>query len=124
MLCKFCKKELANAKFDYHPECFGIHRNEYMKKKMREYRYSLKTLIGASCYICNSKEKIIFHEKSGKNHVIPDAYRGHINLSYYRKNYKDFISLCREHHKLLHKLHKSFKSKEEEQRFYSLLSLL
>src|SRR5208337_3935815 len=66
-------------------------RNEYNHK----YKAEALRLIGDKCAICGTTKQIIFHEIHGKFHTNYDP-------SYYAKRYKDFITLCRHHHLMIH----------------------
>ncbi|MCJ7425117.1 hypothetical protein MUP01_12755 [Candidatus Bathyarchaeota archaeon] len=52
-------------------------------------------LIGDQCFICDGKQKIVFHERNGVSH-----YRGFR----YDKHVERFIPLCQRHHRMLHSL--------------------
>ena len=73
----------------------------YQNQRNKTLTEKLHGLIGDTCFICSSKEHIIFHEKHGLNH---ERYRGANGYRYYLEHHKDFIPLCYLCHKLVHGL--------------------
>lgn len=53
-------------------------------------REILLHIIGKSCILCNSKEKLLFHEIHGQKH--PD------DLTYILKHHENFVTLCKRCH--------------------------
>jgi len=94
-----------------------IARLEGRKKYLDGLRVKCATLIGDKCIICSSdgsKRKLNYHEIHGKKHPL----RG----SYILKHYKDFVTLCYIHHKLLHSYTQVIRDKNlEKLRELSLL---
>lgn len=72
--------------------------NEY-NRNFRKKRYvKARKLIGDTCIICGSKDKIKFHEIYGKSHY------GYETSCYILNHKEDFIPLCRDCHRAIHQL--------------------
>jgi hypothetical protein len=85
------------------PDYFRLWRKKNRKKinkqaleNQERYREKALSLIGSKCVICDSSERICFHEIHNKNHPRNDCY--------VIKHYQDFIPLCMSHHSTLHRL--------------------
>lgn len=107
-------KLLYEDRKDYYKQRY-INKKKEIRLYEKEYRLKQKqkllNLIGKKCEICDTKEKIVFHEKFGKEHQYKFKY------TFDHKN--DFIALCSRCHDVLHK-YNIIKC----QKFNELLSLL
>lgn len=72
----------------------NFQRNKEWYEKWRQIVYSL---IGNSCFLCGSRDKIEFHEKNFRKH--PNS------LKYIAEHSEDFVPLCKRHHEAIHRLH-------------------
>jgi hypothetical protein len=92
------EKKIAKSMAYYYKnkDKWKLYQKQWYKKRMEK----LDGLIGDTCFICNSKEHICFHEKHGLNH----EYHGSYGYHYYLEHHKDFIPLCFECHRLVHGL--------------------
>lgn len=92
-------KEWNQAHPDYQKNYY-LKRKEHIKQNAIEYKHKKRELalkfIGDRCFICNTSEHLEFHEKHGQPHETRERY--------YLEHYKDFIPLCRFHHKAIHLL--------------------
>lgn len=95
------KANYAKNKISDNQRCKEYYENnsDKINKRRKENREKAFILIGDVCLICGTKKHLIFHEIHGKPH---SRYDG----SYYLKNYKDFITMCYPHHRIIHELMK------------------
>ena len=87
-------------------------RKEKAKLERRKLREKALQLIGEKCVICGNP-KVVFHEIHGKPHENRKA-------SFYIQNYKDFVSLCLIHHRLIHEFIKM--DERQKELFFSLIT--
>jgi len=113
------KEELSQKHREYYQknrekileQCVKYHqknkakRNEQTREWKRKLREQLKLEIGSICAICSEIPKIpIYHKKDFKSHIgLKSEHSGESNPKYILDNSKDFIPLCRNCHKTIHR---------------------
>lgn len=94
---EYYKKYYQDHKEQYRK--YGLDHREQNKVTSRNWKQKMRrkclNLIGNKCQICNSIEKIRFHEIHGKKHET--------GTTYILKQYKDFVPLCLSCHNDIHR---------------------
>ena len=78
---------------------------DYKNKKIEE----IRKIIGKTCIVCGSPNVTDYHETHGKKHKT-----GASGIKYLREHLNDFVPLCRDCHKTIHRLAKLSKLQVEE----------
>lgn len=91
-------------------------RNERLK-----IRLEIEKKIGNKCIVCESHEKLSFHEINGKSHY---TNKKSSQDKYYLENWQDFVPLCQKHHRFITFLAKSLNSEAELDKAVELIKKL
>lgn len=86
----------------YGRDYYHRHKEE-IKAEYQRKRQELLNLIGNSCVVCGSKEKLVIHEIHGKKHPM-SCGRTNIYFNYVKLHVSDFATLCRRCHREIHYL--------------------
>ena len=102
----------AHEQYEKHKHKWKATQKAYYKKnreKILAHKQALKmkalSIIGDSCFVCDKKTNLVFHEKTNKRHMETPQY--------VLKYQECFVTLCRHCHLALHWVLK-FKDKTEE----------
>lgn len=113
--CSRCSKQYYNK---LNKEKVKMQEKIRKNRKREKDRKLALTLIGDKCVICNSTKKLIFHEKYGNRH------NNETHPSFYLKHPENFITLCFDHHKLIHGLGETIDNIEQLNKAIEISKLL